>query len=160
MKAEDKLKKINEVETQLASCQSCINTIASAVNTLSMTINSMYVSLGSIKRDVYIELNHETFKDKISMSELFDYDDTLKDFPCTSITQACEQTGMVSNWDYYSLEHEFLKRSWKIKRRKDFDPQPSADDYFKYKNKVIEVIRELYEQKYGPVVQNGYDLFQ
>ena len=150
MKAEEKINKINEIESAVGSCQTCINTLAGAVNTLAMTLNSFYASLTALKNDFYIEMNKESYKEKLTMSELFDYDESLKDVPCTAITQACEQTGMVSNCDYLCLESEFLKRGWKVMRRKDFDPQPSPADYYNYKVMVMDVIAELYKIKFHP----------
>lgn len=150
MKAEEKIKKINEIESSVASCQSCINTLVGAVNTLTITLNSFYASLTALKSDFYIEMNKESYKEKLTMSDLFDYDDSLKDVPCTAITQACEQTGMVSNCDYMCLENEFHRRGWKVMRRKDFDPQPSPADYYNYKVMVMDVIAELYKIKFTP----------
>lgn len=170
MKAEEKIKKINEIESAIGSCQTCINTLSGAVNTLAMTLNSFYASLSALKNDFYIEMNKELYKEKLTMSDLFDYDESLKDVPCTAITQACEQTGMVSPCDYLCLESEFMKRGWKVKRRKDFDPQPSPADYYNYKVMVMDVIAELYKIKFHPentepehqevLMINGYDLFE
>ena len=148
MKAEEKIKKINEIESAVGSCQTCINTLVGAVNTLTIMLNSFYASLTALKNDFYIEMNKELYKEKLTMSDLLDYDDSLKDVPCTAITQACEQTGMVSNCNYKCLESEFHKRGWKVMRKKDFDPQPSPTDYNNYKVMIMDVIAELYKIKF------------
>lgn len=155
MKAEEKIKKINEIESAIGSCQTCINTLVGAINTLTITLNSFFASLTALKNDFYIEKNKESYKEKLTMSDLLDYDESLKDVPCTAITQACEQTGMVSNCIYQCLESEFHKRGWKVKRRKDFDPQPSPADYNNYKVMVMDVVAELYKIKFPPENTEG-----
>lgn len=159
MKTEEKLKAINEIESIMVSCSSCINTMSSALNSLTLTLNSIYASIMSLKNDINLELNYEKFKQKLTYEDLFDYDESFKDFPGTAIIQACEQTGMVSNFEYMWLEREFISRGWKVLHKIDFNPQPSPEDYNNYKCKIINIVRELYNKKFGSDEQQREQLF-
>lgn len=109
----------------------------------------MVSTVKRIKDDLMASMQDDRFIWKLSLGEVLDADESIRNYPCTAITQACAQSNRVAFADYNELCMEFSRRGWTPKRRQDFNPQPTTEDYNNFKMKVMNVICELYTKKFN-----------
>ena len=112
-----------------------------------MDIYSFYEKLCAMEMAIR-EMKNEIMP-KITLRELLDADENIKNVPGTAIMQACAGSNVVEQFDYDALNSEFCMRNWVVLVKKDFKDGITQEQYIDFKRYVLQVIYRVYNAKFG-----------